>query len=233
MDKYSKLKSFLHKIEESIDLAFNNKEILLLSFIHSSYANEHKFLKGHNERLEFLGDSVLNFIVSSYLYDELSTYSEGKLSYLRSILVNVISCAKYYKILNLQDYLLLGKGEQQIKRGKETIFADAFEAFMGAIYLDKGFDVAKEFLIKNFENYFKQVIEHPDIDYKSQLQHFTQKIYHNQPKYKLLKIQGPEHQKVFHMVVIINNEEIAHGIGSSKKQAEQIAAKKAFKKLYE
>ena len=167
MDEISKLKDNLAEIEKNIEIFFDNKEIFLLSFIHRSYANEHKFVKEHNERLEFLGDTVLNFIVSDYLYKKLPNYSEGQLSYIRSILVNYVSCAKYYETLNLHNYLLLGKGEKLLKRGKETIFADAFEAFIGALYLDKGFVGAKEFVLKNFKNFFDEIIVHPKMDYKS------------------------------------------------------------------
>jgi ribonuclease III len=232
MNEFVFLKNNLSNIENKIDVVFNNKDLLLLSFVHSSYVNENKkIINEHNERLEFLGDSILNFIVSDFLYNKLTTSTEGNLSSTRSRLVNAQACAKYYNILSLNDYLLLGKGEKMAQRGKETIFSDAFEALIGAIYLDKGFSFVKEFILKKFQSYFEKVIMHPEMDFKGKLQEYSQKKYQAPPEYKILKEEGPEHLKIFTVAVLINNEEISMGVGMSKKQAEQLAAENACNKL--
>ncbi|MFA6119300.1 MAG: ribonuclease III [Parachlamydiales bacterium] len=232
MNELSVLKNNLNEIENKINIVFQNKDLLMLSFIHSSYINENKkIITHHNERLEFLGDSALNFIVADYLYEKLSEAAEGKLSLIRSKLVNALSCAKYYHILKLDDYVILGKGEKVALRGKETIFSDAFEALIGAIYLDKGFNLTKEFILKNFQNDFDEAINNPGIDFKGKLQEYSQKKFQQPPEYKILKEEGPEHSKVFTVAVLINNEEMGLGKGFSKKQAELIAAEEAFNKL--
>ncbi|OGN59820.1 MAG: ribonuclease III [Chlamydiae bacterium RIFCSPHIGHO2_12_FULL_27_8] len=221
------------EIENKLKLTFKNKSLLALSFIHRSYVNEHKkIINEHNERLEFLGDTTLNMIVSEYLYLILQKAQEGKLSHIRSTLVNAPSCAKYYKLLNLDQFVLLGKGEEKTEeRGKDTIFSDAFEALIGAIFLDFGFEKTKNFILDNFKDIFYQMIENPEIDYKGKLQEYSQKKYKLTPEYKVIKEEGPEHLKIFHIVVIINNEEVASAQGPSKKDAELQAAEIAYNKL--
>jgi ribonuclease-3 len=232
MNDLFKLKENLKEVEKKIGISFKNKELLLLSFIHRSYVNENKkIITQHNERLEFLGDTILNFIISEYLFKNLPTYSEGKLSHIRSRLINALSCAKYFKILKLNDYVLLGKGQKAVKRGKLTIFSDAFEALIGAIYLDRGWTVVKNFVLQRFETIFKEILVHPEIDYKSKLQEFSQKKYQKPPEYITLKEEGPEHLKIFHVVVLINDKEKGSGKGSSKKEAQQMAAEEAYNKI--
>jgi len=218
MNELHQLKDTLGIVEKKINITFQNKDLLLLSFVHRSYVNENKkIINDHNERLEFLGDTTLNLIVSDYLYNTLTSYSEGKLSHIRSRLVDASSCAEYYKILGLNEFVLLGRGEKAQTRGKITIFSDAFEALIGAIYLDKGFLVVKKFIIKNFENYFQSVTINPEMDYKGKLQEFSQRTYQTPPVYIVLKEEGPEHLKIFHVVVKINDDEIGFGYGKFKK----------------
>ena len=233
MNKLKDLKNNLTQIETLIGVNFKDKNLLILAFVHRSFVNENKkVMKEHNERLEFLGDTTLNLIVSDYLYQKLPSSTEGKLSHIRSRLVDAVSCFKYFNILKLNDFMLLGKGEERnFERGKETIFSDAFEALLGAIYLDRGFLAVKEFILKNFENVFSSVADHPEVDYKGRVQEYAQKKYKNPPVYKVTKAEGLEHLKTFYIAILINNEEIATGTGSSKKEAEQEAAKAAYIKL--
>ncbi len=232
MNELLKLKDNLQEVEKKIKISFENKDLLLLSFVHPSYVNENKkIIEKHNERLEFLGDTILNFVVSEYLYKKLTTSPEGKLSHIRSRLINAHSCAKYYKILGLDKYILLGKGEKILPRGKITIFSDAFEALIGAIYLDKGLDEVRKFILENFENLIEEETIHPEIDYKSKLQEFCQKKYHCPPEYSILSEEGPEHLKIYHVAVFINGEKMGSGKGHSKKQAQQMAAEEAYNKL--
>lgn len=232
MNEYLTLKDNIKEVEKKINLSFEKKELLLLSFVHRSFYNENKkIVNEHNERLEFLGDAALSLVVSSYLYDKFPTYPEGSLSHIRSRLVDASCCAKYYETLDLTNFVLLGKGEKEEKRGKTTIFSDAFEALIGAIYLDKGFKEVKKFILKNFEDIFEETALHPEIDYKGALQEYSQKKYQTPPEYKVLKEEGPEHLKKFHVVVIINHKECGVGYGKSKKQAEQVAAEDAYNNL--
>ena len=232
MNEYLSLKDNIKEVEKKINLSFEKKNLLLLSFVHRSFYNENKkIVNEHNERLEFLGDAALSLVVSSYLYEKFPTYPEGSLSHIRSRLVDASVCTKYYEILDLNNFVLLGKGEKEEKRGKSTIFSDAFEALIGAIYLDKGFIAVKNFILKNFEDIFDKTALNPEVDYKGALQEYSQKKYQFPPEYKVLKEEGPEHLKKFHVVVIINHKEWGVGYGKSKKQAEQVAAEDAYNNL--
>lgn len=232
MSELFKLKDSLYEVEKKLKITFQNKDLLLLCFVHRSYVNENKkIIDEHNERLEFLGDTILNFVVSEYLYKKLPKEPEGILSHIRSRLINAEVCAKYYNQLYLEEYILLGKGEKILPRGKITIFSDAFEALIGAIYLDKGLDIVRKFILENFENFFENEIIHPELDYKSKLQEFSQRKYHLPPEYKIIGEEGPEHSRIFHIAVFINGEKMGIGKGSSKKSAEQMAAENAYTKI--
>lgn len=232
MNDLFELKDNLKEVEKKIKISFKDKKLLLLSFVHRSYVNENKnIIDQHNERLEFLGDTILNFIVSEHLYKKLPNHSEGKLSHIRSRLINTSSCAKYYRLLGLDKYVLLGRGEKVLQRGKVTIFSDAFEALIGAIYLDQKETAVRKFILDSFSSLFEEALVHPEIDYKSKLQEFSQKKYHCPPKYKVIKEEGPEHLKVYHIIVLINDKKMGSGKGLSKKQAQQMAAQEAYNKL--
>ena len=152
MNQMEHLLQHISAIENKIGYAFKDRSLLMLAFVHRSFVNENRLVTQHNERLEFLGDSVLGMLISDYLYRYLpSSTPEGELSYLRSRLVEASSCVTYVQSLNVTSYVLLGKGERMNDgRGRESILADLFEAIIGAIYLDGGFDAAKNFLFRNF-----------------------------------------------------------------------------------
>jgi ribonuclease-3 len=222
----------LEAIEEKLGYAFSNKDFLVLALTHRSFVNEHR--QGglqHNERIEFLGDSVLNLIVADYLYHRLPSYPEGQLSQLRSRLVDANSCAQYLQKLALQEFILLGRGETLSEgRAKPSILADTFEALLGALYLDGGLAVAKSFLLFHFEADFEALIGSPPRNYKAELQDVSQKLFQKPPVYKVVQETGPDHAKIFHVMVLINDLEAGIGIGASKKEAEQRAAFDALSK---
>jgi ribonuclease-3 len=218
-------------IEERLGYAFLQKALLEQALIHRSYANENKGVQ-HNERLEFLGDSVLGLVAAEYLYLRFPEYSEGDLSQTRARLVEAGACAKYFQKFNIQEFLLLGKGEKMTEgKNKLSILADAFEAIVGAIYLDGGLSMAKSFWICHFEEEANQIIGSPARNYKAELQDRSQQKYKKVPTYKVLEESGPDHAKIFRVAVYVNDEESGIGIGKSKKEAEQQAAFEAIGKL--
>lgn len=232
MRPLEQLKAHLEAIEERLGYVFENKEFLILAFIHRSFINEYR--EGplqHNERLEFLGDSVLGLVVADYLYHRLPAHPEGLLSQLRSRLVDANSCAQYLQKLQLAPYILLGKGETMTEgRTKTSILADAFEALLGAVYLDGGLGVTKSFLLFHFETEFEAAIDSPPRNYKAELQDLSQKQYQKTPVYKVVDETGPDHAKVFHVMVFVDEKEAGVGLGASKKEAEQRAAFDALSK---
>lgn len=219
-------------IEARLGYTFHDKSLLRLAFIHRSFVNEHREVSEHNERLEFLGDSVLGIIIAEYLYRSLPENPEGELSYLRSRLVEATSCINFFSKLDIEKYILLGKGEKMnYGKGRESILADTFEAVIGAIYLDRGIDSARNFLFKNFSEEIGAIIQTPLTNWKAQLQDFCQKKFHEAPLYHVLSETGPDHSKVFSISVTVQNKEIGLGEGSSKKEAQQAAARNAFEKI--
>ena len=223
----------LSSIEEKLGYVFENKDILTLAFIHRSFVNEAKGTAlEHNERLEFLGDSVLNLVIADYLYHRLPGHPEGQLSQLRSRLVDASSCALYLQKLGLAESILLGRGERMSEgHAKSSIKADVFEALIAAIYLDGGVQVVKSFLLCHFEKEIETVIGSPPRNYKAELQDYAQKKFQRGPIYKVVDETGPDHAKVFHVLVSVNENELGIGMGASKKEAEQMAAFTALSKL--
>jgi ribonuclease-3 len=217
-------------IEKTVGYSFKEQSLLVLAFVHRSFANENRTVTQHNERLEFLGDSVLNILISEYLYRHLPPEtSEGELSFLRSRLVEASSCAEYMQSLPIFSYILLGKGERTNDgRGRESILADLFEALIGAIYLDGGIEPAREFLFSKFNQQISLILKTPVRNWKALLQDYSQKKYQCTPSYYVLKESGPDHSKIFEVSVHINQKEISKGIGSSKKEAQQAAAANAL-----
>jgi ribonuclease-3 len=220
------------QIEAKLNVIFADKSLLALAFVHRSFENENKkIVDGNNERLEFLGDSILNFIVSEYLYQNLSE-EEGILSAIRASLVNAAACVRYVKKLQLDEYLLLGKGEEATGgRKKESLLADVFESVVGAIFLDQGIEGAKDFLLGHFEKDFEEKLFSPEINHKAELQNYCQRKLKTTPLYIVLKEEGPAHKKTFYVAVLLEEEEIGRGEGFSKKEAEAMAAKAAIEKL--
>lgn len=233
MDLLSELKKNLNSIEEILGYEFKNKDLLILAFTHRSFANESRGQNTtNNERLEFLGDSVLGLSIADFLYRRLPSHPEGQLSQLRSRLVDASSCSRYLQKLGLGRYILLGRGERMSEgSAKNSILADAFEALIAALYLDGGMDIAKSFLFCQIEGEMEEVIGSPPRNYKAELQDYSQKIFHSAPLYKVIDEVGPDHAKIFHVVVFVNEKEAGIATGSSKKEAEQTAAFNALSKM--
>jgi len=215
---------------------FRDPALVLQAFRHSSYVNEHVGASlEDNERLEFLGDAVLDLAVSHLLMEKNRAANEGELSRFRSMVVDEAGLHDVATRLELGRYLLLGKGEDQsLGRQKPSILADVTEALIGAVYLDGGFDVTKKVIEKLFAPLLKR-LETDDLvqDFKSLLQEFTQQAFKSLPKYRLTEETGPAHDKVFRIALAVNGIVMAEGKGKSKKEAEQHAAKEAFFRLKE
>lgn len=232
MITFESLKRKLPEIETQLGYTFSNKDLLSLSFIHRSYINENKQVQEHNERLEFLGDSVLGLVIAEYLYASMPGTPEGELSYLRSRLVEAHACAHYAEVLNLKRYLIMGKGERMnAGRGRDSILSDLFEALIGAIYLDGGLGAARTFLFSQLQTHFDSILKTPIQNWKALLQDYSQKKYQKPPVYELISEVGPDHNKIFQISVSINEEKVGLGEGVSKKDAQQAAAKDAINKL--
>ena len=232
MNSYENLINHIPSIEAKIGYHFTDPSLLRLAFVHRSFVNENRRQTAHNERLEFLGDSILGIIVSEYLYHFFPNTPEGELSFLRSRLVEFASCATYVKKIEIGNFLLLGKGEKMNDgKGRESILADLFEALIGAIYLDGGLEAAKKFFFSHFQKDVEEIIKTPLRNWKAILQDYCQKKYQKPPIYEVVSETGPDHDKVFTIKVIVQNHEIATGIRHSKKEAQQAAASEALKEL--
>ncbi|NGX58056.1 MAG: Ribonuclease 3 [Chlamydiae bacterium] len=233
MNILDKVRSQIPEIEAKIGYVFNDKSLLALSLVHRSFVNENRnLINEHNERLEFLGDSVLGLIISEYLYKYLPETPEGELSYLRSRLVEASSCVGYVQQLDIESHILLGKGEQMNDgRGRDSILADLFEAVIGAIFLDGGMEASRRFLFQNFSSQINGIMQQPDHNWKALLQDYSQKNFQLAPRYIVIEETGPDHSKTFDISVQVNKEEIGRGQGSSKKEAQQAAAKDAMKQI--
>lgn len=224
----------LNALQMKINIQFSDVYTLNHAFIHPSYTNEKGSLyQDNNQRLEFLGDSVLELAVSEYLYRNYDLLTEGQMTKVRAITVCEPSLARVARQLGLGDYLILGRGEENTGgRNKNSILADAFEALIGAIYIDKGYEDAYNFVICNLGAVIsKAAYGEGDIDYKTNLQEFLQKSGGDRVFYNVTKETGPDHDKVFYVNVVWKNEILGTGIGKSKKQAEQNAAKAALEKI--
>ncbi|UER67851.1 ribonuclease III [Borrelia sp. BU AG58] len=217
----------------SLHIDFSDFGLLNTALSHSSYANELDQRSINNERLEFLGDSVLNLIITDYLYRLYPDKSEGELSKARSYIVSEESLSSIARELDLGSYILLGRGEESNDgRNKKGILADAIEAFVGALYLDGGFLKASAFVVGLFDIHIKLMFNRGDFkDYKSLLQEYVQKKYKISPSYKLAKEVGPDHNKVFCVELYVNDKFISNGRGKSKKEAEMRAAEMALKNV--
>lgn len=218
----------LEKLYNKINYQFNNPELLIKALRHSSYVNETDKGAENNERLEFLGDSVLSLAISHILMEKFPDAKEGKLSRLRAIIVSEKSLYRVAMRLGIGDMILLGKGEERSGgRYKDSILADTMEAIFGAIYLDAGFQKTLEVIRAIFSDVIDRVDE-IRYDYKSRLQEMTQKIFGILPKYKVIEEKGPPHKRTFKVALFINNKFIAEAEGNSKKEAEQKVAKEGL-----
>jgi ribonuclease-3 len=225
------------QLENILGYIFSDKKLLVQALTHQSYAHETPGLKGRftasYERLEFLGDSILNFIVSEWMYRYYPNMMEGDLSRIRASVICETSLAVWSKKLGLGSHMLFGRGAQETKSGdKPSLLADVFESILAAIYLDGGLEPAKHFVFPFLEN----TLQHSGIteirDYKTLLQEWLQER-ESQPgiRYDVVSVNGPEHSKVFHVQLSIHEKPIGQGSGSTKKKAEQQAARMALEKL--
>jgi len=218
--------------EDKAGLHFRDSGILKQAFTHRSYLNENR-ASGleHNERLEFLGDAVLELVTTDYLYKRFPEMDEGQLTSLRSALVNWDSCAQAAEKLGMNEYLLLSKGESKdTGRARQYILANTMEALIGAIYMDQGFDAAKEFILNHITTLTDSIIAKGAwIDAKSSFQTQAQEHEGITPTYKTIRESGPDHDKHFTIGVYLNNDKVGEGEGKSKQDAEQEAAKSALK----
>ncbi|MFT4144071.1 MAG: ribonuclease III [Mobilitalea sp.] len=223
----------LELLEKNIGYQFSDPSILQHALTHSSYANEMRLDKSrNNERLEFLGDAVLELVTSEYVYIENKELSEGDLTKLRASIVCEQTLAARARDLKLGEYILLGKGEDSSGgRGRDSILSDALEAVIGAIYLDGGFTNAKEFI----KVFFLEGLKDKTLffDSKTILQEIIQNDTNQKQKlrYKLISEEGPDHNKTFRVAVCLGNDEIGFGTGRTKKAAEQEAANQAIQKI--
>lgn len=217
-----------------IGVSFTNLDLLIEAFTHRSYINEHREYAGnHNERLEFLGDAVLELAVTDFLFKKYPGSAEGELTNYRAALVNTVSLASSAQAIGINDYLLLSKGESKdMGRARDVILADAFEAIIGAIYLDSGYESAEKFIAAHLYTKIDEVIEKRAYqDAKSRFQEIAQEKKGQTPSYKTLSEVGPDHNKRFTIGVFIGSEEIAQGEGQSKQEAEQAAATAGLTKM--
>lgn len=212
---------------------FKNKHLLEQSFVHRSYLNETNKKLSSNERLEFLGDSVISFVVSQHLFNKYPGFDEGVLTNLRALLVNTKSLAQVARELNFGSLLLLSKGEEESKgRQNQSLLADSFEAFTGALFLDQGISVVSDFLSKVLLPKADEYVKNKSFkDPKSLLQEKVQSKKQNSPIYKVIREQGPAHAKIFTVGAFIDNVLMGKGEGKSKQEAEENAAKQALANL--
>ncbi|MCX7749782.1 MAG: ribonuclease III [Clostridia bacterium] len=226
----------IEELEKTIAYSFHNKENLVLALTHSSYANESKNARiQSNERLEFLGDAVLNIVISEYIYRNHSNLSEGEMTKVRSYIVCEPSLMRCSENIKVGGFLLLGKGEEQTGgRKRISILSDAFEALIGAIYIDGGFEKAKDFIMNQMQQIIKDSVNGLlAMDYKTQLQEVIQRDGDSKIVYEIIEEKGPDHNKLFVSQIKIGETIMGTGEGKSKKEAEQNAAKLVLQKQLE
>ncbi len=222
----------MKKTNKNLQKPFKNKDLYSLAITHKSWVNEHQGIRESNERIEFLGDAVLEFVVSQELYKRFPLKGEGYLTALRANLVNTESLAKVAIRLNVGEKLLLSKGEEE-GGGREntSLLANTIEAIIGAHYLDGGIQAAQKFIQENLLSYIDKIATKPLKDAKSRLQEIVQAKGLLAPKYEVFKEVGPDHAKKFTIKVVVDGKSLGEGKGKNKSEAEQQAAKKAMMKI--
>jgi len=221
-------------LQQAIGITFRDVSLLQQAFTHSSYINENpSLLLFDNERLEFLGDALLSFVVAEKLYHDFSDSGEGELTEIRVLLVRQETLAQLAVALKLGDYLQLGKGEEATGgRERQTNLADAFESLVGAIFLDQGLDAARDFILSKLGSHFERVrAEGIGRNYKALLQEFTQARFKQLPTYRVVEASGPDHDKGFTVEVVLEDGVLGTGSGKSKRAAEMEAARSAWEKI--
>lgn len=221
------------ELQTKINITFNDPELLKHAFIHRSYLNEAKHTHISNERLEFLGDSVLSLLTSHFLYETYEEYPEGILTNIRSSLVKTSSLSDIARALKLGDLLFLSHGEEASGgRTNQSLLADVFEALLGAIYLDQGIEAARQFLTTHlFPNAAEIIATKSYIDYKSLLQEIIQENSRISPTYHVIRSEGPDHARTFWIEAKAHEAILGSGTGKSKQEAEQAAALAALEKM--
>lgn len=228
------MKKSLADLEKNLGYTFKDKSILKNALIHRSFGNEHiKYKKINNERLELLGDAVLDLIVTEYLYKSYPNALEGDLAKLKAMVVSEPVLAKISRKLEFGKYLMLSKGEELTGgRDRNSILGDVFEAILGAVYLDSDFLTVKEIAMTHLKYSIEHINENEDIlDFKTILQEYSQKEFKIIPEYTVISEEGPDHLKIFEVEVKVKEDIIGYGKGKNKKSAEQIAAKDVCKRL--
>ncbi len=212
---------------------FNNKDLLRQAFIHRSYLNETREKLSSNERLEFLGDSILSFVTSEHLYKTYPQFNEGLLTNIRSLVVNTKSLANIAKEYDFGKNLMLSRGEEESKgRENESLLANSVEAFIGALYLDQGIDPVRQFILGILVPKIEAIVQKKAFkDPKSMLQEYVQAQKQNSPVYKVLLEDGPPHARTFTIGVFIQDKQLGQGTGKSKQEAEENAAKQALEQI--
>lgn len=221
----------LSEFKELTKVNFTNEKLLNQAFIHRSFINENpRSGLEHNERLEFLGDAVLELIVTEFLYTKYPHHNEGDLTSYRSALVNAVTLGEVASGLQFNDMLKLSKGEaKDVSRARSSILADAYEAFVGALYLDQGYESANDFITRTLLGKTDEIIRKGLYkDAKSFVQEKAQELYGVTPSYRVLHEEGPDHDKLFKVGIYFNDEVIAEGNGKSKQEAETLAARNAL-----
>jgi len=220
----------LKLFEKLCHIRFKSLALLNLAFCHRSYAHESNTSVSSNERLEFLGDSVLGLIISEYLYHTLPDKNEGELAKIKSFVVSEESLSSLAQQIRVDNYILIGKGEEYSGgRSKKTLLADALEAIIGAYYIDAGYEAVKKFVLGLLTPEIEKVVQDKHKkDYKSLLQEYVQKRYKTYPRYVVVEKKGPDHDRTFVIEVLINNKCYGKGLGKNKKEAEQQAAGIAY-----
>jgi ribonuclease III len=219
---------------KGLGIIAGNLNVYIKSLTHRSYANQENMHSRGNEQLEFLGDSVLSFIITSYLYEKYGSFPEGRMARIRADLVSKRTLLDIAKEIKINDQILLSENEESCKgRKKASILADSLEALIGAIYIDKGIEDAYNWVLGRFKKKIEDYIKTPGIiDYKTYLQETVQANYSKLAKYRLIKSEGPDHDKKFYSVVLIDDKIVGRGVGGSRKSSEQDAAKDSLNNLY-
>lgn len=224
-------KDQMSEIEKAIGCSFNDKDLIEQVFVHRSYLNENPgYKQGHNERLEFLGDAVLELVVTEYLYKKFNN-PEGELTNWRSALVRGQHLAEIAGELQLGDWLMVSRGEAKSGgKTRQIILANTFEALLGAMYLDQGLEVVREFITNHILTRLTRILEQElHVDPKSKLQELTQAKDSITPHYEVIQEEGPDHAKMFTVAVFLGKRKLAQGTGNSKQTAEQAAATQAVR----
>jgi ribonuclease-3 len=224
----------ISKLEKSLGYCFKNKKVLLEALTHRSFYHEnHDKAEAYNERLEFLGDSVLGFVIVEALFSSDRLLTESVMAKTKSYLVKEAVLSEIAKCISLGKYLRLGKGEEVTGgRTKKSLLADAVEAVLGAVYVDGGYEKARELILRLFKDRIDSILSSGEFhDFKTELQEKTQMLFATIPEYRLIKQEGEEHNKIFTIEVYIAGERFGRGSGKSKKESETRAAEEALSRL--